>query len=96
MLKEWYESNVQNLRDRGFVLNFSGKESDGVVHSSAVDLDSRDRLGRLTIWEGGAAHLQVLEVSSGAVLVDEHREMSGRVGFEDAVSSLVAHVSHCG
>ena len=94
MLKNWYEDNLLDLRSRGLSPMFSSSETDGVMLSSIIDLDSSERLGRLIIWKDGAAHLQVLEVATGNPIADEQREITGRVGFEDAVRCLVEYVSN--
>ena len=57
-----------------------------------LDIESPKRLGRLTVWSSGDAVLEVGETESGAILVSEQREITSRIGLQDALCSLLAWV----
>ena len=66
--------------------------ADGNTRAVWLDLDSAHRVGRLILWETGAAELSVGEVRTGEIVVEEHREITSIVGLTDAVESLIAWV----
>jgi hypothetical protein len=57
------------------------------------DLDSEHRVGRLTVWDDGAAELTVGHIKAGEIIVSEHRDIATSLGLDDAVESLIAWVS---
>lgn len=64
------------LRTRGEGFSCSGASVELDVRPASVRLrvETRRRLGELTVWENGVAHMAVVELGSGAVVFERDGE----------------------
>lgn len=62
---------------------------DAVIRSLGVDADSERALAQVVLYDSGELDLVVGDASTGAVLLDEHREITPRVRITELISTLV-------
>jgi hypothetical protein len=89
-LTNWVGRQRSDLETNGLTVAIDVSAHDRENRSAWVDIDSADRLVRLTVWESGEATLSVGEVASGLLLADEQLQVSGVFGLEQALGAAVA------
>jgi hypothetical protein len=91
-LEFWTQQHAAELSARGMSARFfHGPATD--KRAVWLDLDSKHRVGRLTLWVSGEAVLSVADIPSGEMVLEENRQIDTSVGLDDAVNSLVALVA---
>jgi len=91
-LRLWFNEEESSLIAINLNPALEYSPADRDPRAAWLDLDSAHRVGRLILWETGAAELSVGDVTTGEVVVEEHREITSTVGLKDAVESLIAWV----
>jgi hypothetical protein len=89
-LQAWTEENASGLSAKGVHLSLTHGPAERDKKSAWVDVESSTRSVRLVVWGSGEADLSVGDVAAGAVIADEHLEISSRFGLEQALRSAVA------
>ncbi len=62
---------------------------DAAVRSLRVDADSDRALAQVVLYDSGELDLVVGDASTGAALLDEHREITSPVGITELISTLI-------
>jgi hypothetical protein len=91
-LRLWFSREESSLIALNLRATFSSGPEDRDPRSAWLDLDSEHRVGRLILWETGAAELSVGDVETGEMATEEHREITSTLGLQDAIQSLIAWV----
>lgn len=58
--------------------------------AARLDVEASDRLIQATVWESGETDLVVGDVRSGDLLVNEHREITSRIGIQALLDDVLA------
>ncbi len=62
---------------------------DAAIRTLRVDADSECGLAQVVLYDSGELDLVVGDASTGAVLVDEHREITSELGITDLIDTLI-------
>ncbi|KUN26553.1 hypothetical protein AQJ23_15450 [Streptomyces antibioticus] len=73
-LRTWYDRLRAELDGSRFELIWQPPIPNRPKQSACLSLDGTDRIGALTVWDSGEAHLQLAEVAGGEV-TDEVLEL---------------------
>jgi len=92
-LEERFKKQKAELVAGGLEPEFQHGPAENDPRAAWFDLDSERRVGRLTVWDNGAAEITVGEIGSGDTVVSENREITTSLGLDDAVRALIAWVS---
>lgn len=90
VLDRWLSRRRPELEALGLTVSITWGPSDRYPASAWLDLASVEKSARLIVWSDGQAELTVGDFVKGDVLVDEHREISGEVGLDDAEATVLA------
>jgi hypothetical protein len=88
-LRAWFDGRRVALADCGLKVDFAESPPDRAKRSASVTIASSSRIGQLVVWDTGEAELTLGDVGSQEV-VEEHREITSRIGLEDATQMLLA------
>jgi len=70
-------------------ISFSTTPSpEAAVRSLRVDADSERALAQVVLYDSGELDLVVGDASTGAVLLDEHREITSHIGITELINTL--------
>jgi hypothetical protein len=94
-LQAWFASHKTALADSGYQVELAESPPDRVKSSASITIASVCRIGQLTVWSTGEAELSMGDADSGTV-VEEHREITSKIGLQDATETLVAWVVQTG
>ncbi|MGE5416359.1 MAG: hypothetical protein ACM3UZ_06305 [Acidobacteriota bacterium] len=82
---QWVNGNLELFTGWGLTVQTLDFESESQTNPSrAVDFVSKKRMGRITVWESGAAYLEVLDFESGDSIFDEHKDLGMQVDYTKA------------
>ena len=90
ILKVWLDRRQGALESLGVAVSTTWGPSDREPASAWVDFATAEKSARLIVWSSGLADLTVGDFVKGEVLLDEHREISSEVGFDDAETTVRA------
>jgi hypothetical protein len=88
-LREWFDDRRGGLADLGLEAEFAESPPDRVKRSASLMIASPSRIGQLVVWDTGEAELTLGDVGSDE-LMEEHREITSRLGLQDATQTLLA------
>jgi hypothetical protein len=88
-LKAWFEDRKTTLIDLGLRADFNDSPSGRAKRSAVLTVASAQRIAQLVVWETGEAELSLGDVGSKDV-VEEHREITSKIGIRDATETLMA------
>ena len=88
-LREWFAERSGGLAELGLQAEFAESPPDRVKRSAWVMIASSSRVGQLVVWDTGEAALTLGDIGSDNV-VEEHREITSRLGLHDATQTLLA------
>lgn len=91
-LRAWFAGHKATLADSGYQIEFAESPPDRGEPSAAVTVAWARRIGQLTVWSTGEAELSMGDADSGTV-AEEHREITSKIGLQDATETLIAWVS---
>jgi hypothetical protein len=91
-LQAWFTSCKAALVDSGYQVELAKSPPNRDKSSASVTIASARRIGQLTVWSTGEAELSMGDADSGTVS-EEHREITSKIGLQDATETLVAWVS---
>ena len=94
-LQSWFASRRTALVDSGYQVDFTESPPDRDKPSASITIASARRIGQLTLWSTGEAELSLGDADSGAVS-EQHREITSRIGLQDATETLVSWVTQAG
>jgi hypothetical protein len=94
-LQAWFASNKVVLANSGYQVEFTESPPHRAKSSASIAIASVRRIGQLTVWSTGEAELSMGDAGSGTV-AEEHREITSKIGLQDATETLVAWVSQAG
>jgi len=57
-----------------------------------LDFESRLHIGRVTVWESGGCHLQVLEIVSGDTALEERHQLESEREFHQVYPRLTEYM----
>jgi hypothetical protein len=89
-LDQWVRAHRQHLAAKGITVSMTLGPVDRTPPAAWVDFESATRVARLILWADGQADLAVLDCAKGQELLDEHREITGIMGLDDAELSILA------
>jgi hypothetical protein len=84
-----------HLLDGGYQVDFAKLPPDREKPSVSITIASARRISQLTLWSTGEAELSMGDSDSGTVS-EEHREITSKVGLQNAVETLVGWVTQAG
>lgn len=87
-LREWFDDRGAELAELSLRAEFAESPPDRVKRSASVTIASPSRVGQLVVWDTGEAALTLGDVDSGEV-VEEHREITSKLGLQDATQTLL-------
>ncbi len=88
------ELNAQRegLLQSGIELEYTEPDMTQPKPAIRVRASTAERLAELTVWDTGEADLVIGDLSNGALLLNEHREVTSRVGVADAIEAIADHL----
>jgi hypothetical protein len=89
-LQPWVARRAADLATRNVVLTVTPGPVERDKRSAWIDIDSPRRSVRVVVWDSGEAVLEVGELSSGAIVHEEQREVTTRLGLEQTLEDAVA------
>lgn len=89
-LERWVEDRRQLLASKGIAVSTTRGPADRNPAAVWVDFESATKAARLTVWSDGQADLVILDHENGRDLLEEHREITGSVGLDNAELSILA------
>jgi hypothetical protein len=89
-LDRWVTARSEPLASKGIKIALTRGPADRTPAAAWVDFESATRAARLTVWADGQADLAVLDFEQGREILDEHREITGVVGLDDAELTVLA------
>lgn len=84
--------NEMTASAAGLELRLSRGPLERSKRSYVLRAESTERLGEMILWESGEVALSMADVASGEV-EQQHWNISGRVGLEHAIKTLLAWVA---
>jgi hypothetical protein len=90
VMDHWFRQRLPVLEGLGLKVSITWGPCDRSPASAWLDFESAERSARLILWSDGQAELSIGDVVRGEILLDEHREISGEVGLDDAETSVLA------
>jgi hypothetical protein len=90
-LQAWFTSCRPALVDGGYQVDFTESPDRGKP-SVSITIASARRISQLTLWSTGEAQLSMGDADSGTVS-EEHREITSKIGLQNATETLVAWVA---
>jgi hypothetical protein len=91
-VRAWFAGHKVALAKRGLRADLRESPRDRDKQSVSVTIASDTRIGQLVVWSTGEAELSMGDVASREV-VQEHREITSRLGLKDATETLVSWIS---
>ena len=88
-LQNWYSENRSDLERQGLATTLTLGPVDRTTSAGWLDVDSTDRVGRITVWDTGEAVLAVAAVSSRSIVLEEVRALASPTDLRDAMHVLV-------
>ena len=89
---KWIKVNRLELENNGTLVTTSRSPEDGRSKASILlDLDTKDHLGRLMIWDSGEAELELAAVASGEVRM-KHLEIDTFNSLQVTLTTLVVWI----
>jgi len=89
-LDQWVTARRQPLAAKGIKVSVTRGPADRTPAAAWVDFESATRAARLTVWADGQADLAVLDFEQGQEILEEHREITGVVGLDEAELTVLA------
>lgn len=90
ILERWVEGRRKILASKGITVSTTRGPADRDPAAAWVDFESATKAARLTVWADGQADLAIFDHEHGLELLDEHLEITGNVGLENAEMSILA------
>lgn len=91
-LQAWFINCKPALVDSGYQVELAKSPPNRDKSSVSITISSARRIGQLTVWSTGEAELSMGDARSGMVS-EEHREITSKIGLQDATETLVAWVN---
>jgi hypothetical protein len=92
--QDWLNGNFQSLQSNQckFNIKHCGEKTDNPA--IRVDVETSRVLGRLTVWESGNCTMEVIDIESEQMLMDEYRHLTSD-NFDNSFRSFFQNVSNC-
>lgn len=87
-LAQALESARTELESAGISVSTTASP-DAAIRTLRVDADSARGLAQVVLYDSGELDVVVGDASTGAVLLDEHREVTSRLGIADLIDTLI-------
>ena len=91
-LHDWFESNYPRLEALGLSPHLVDGPSDRLKHSAWIDLEGRETMCRITLWETGESDVQFILLQSGEPAM-EHKQVRSEVELAGLLDELVSRVT---
>jgi hypothetical protein len=91
LLVEACESARDRLARVGVTLELS-RSDEPPKPGVRLDATSATALAQLMLWQTGELDLVIADISTGDVVLNEHRDVSSDVGIADALRTIEAHL----
>jgi len=93
LLIDAYDDARKRFAKRGIRLDLQIPSEPGETTGVRLDASSGRGLAQLLLWDTGELDLTVGEASTGDILLDEHREVTSRLGISDALDTIEAYLA---
>lgn len=60
--------------------------------SACLDLDAPERMGRLTCWDSGNFHLEILDMRSGREVLEQHGKADSPAALDSSFASFLTQL----
>jgi hypothetical protein len=87
-LAQALESSRTDLESAGIVVSTIAS-ADAAIRTLRVDAESDRRLAQVVLYDSGEVDVVVGDASTGAVLLDEHREITSHIGITELINTLI-------
>ena len=78
---------------RGITLELHTSSEPGEKTGVRLDASSARGLAQLLLWDTGELDLTVGDAETGDILLNEHREVTSKLGISDALDIIQAYLS---
>lgn len=90
LITPWLQSRQADLAAKGIKVSLTWGPSERRPASAWLDFETGSHSARLIMWSNGLADLTVGNLTTSEVLLEEHREISSRLGLDDAAETIVS------
>jgi hypothetical protein len=92
LLVDAYEDARERFARRGITLDLQTPRDSGGKTGARLDASSARGLAQLLLWDTGELDLTV-GADTGDILLNEHREVTSKLGISDALHTIEAYLS---
>jgi hypothetical protein len=82
-------NSVQDELKRAGIAVSTTWSPEAAIRTLRIDADSDRAVAQAVLYDSGELNLVVGDATTGAVLLDEHREVTSSVGIAEFISTLV-------
>jgi hypothetical protein len=82
--ERWIQEKYQEIEKMGYKAEVVKSPSDINEPSIRLDLDSDDYIARITLWESGESHLEIIDVLSENMVFDEYLIIDVNIKLSEA------------
>jgi len=86
-LKNWFETNSGNLEHNGIVFSFS-ELAKTANPSQFVDIDTKTKIARFTLWETGDCNFEVLDNETAEQDIFEYQIIKSEKQLSDFLTEV--------
>ena len=95
-LIHWFNKKRISWLQRGIEATVTLPAINSDSNSVRIDFDSRDSIGRITVWESGECDLEILLVSSEETILWKHHQFSDVIVADEILRDFVALLDQSG
>jgi hypothetical protein len=93
LLIDAYDEARERFAKRGISLDLQTPSDAGEKTGVRLDAWSGRGLAQLLLWDTGELDLTVGDANTGDILLNEHREVTSRLGISDALETIEAYLA---
>jgi hypothetical protein len=87
--ESWIQEKRQEIDNLGYQMDILKSPSDVDRPSLRLDLDSDNYIARITLWDCGECQLEIIDVLSERMVLDEYLEIDANVDFNKVFENFV-------
>ena len=93
LLIDAFNDARERFAGRGITLELQTPSEPGEKTGVRLDASSARGLAQLLLWDTGELDLTVGDPNTGDILLNEHREVTSKLGISDALDTIQAYLA---
>jgi hypothetical protein len=81
IFKTWIQKKCSEIEKLGYETEIVQSPGNADLKSIRIDLDSENYIARITVLEFGGCHMEIINVSSEAMVLDKYLELAPTTEF---------------